>query len=178
MKSHSMKRIFTLFVLFAGLLSYGSLEAAPTKLVVRAKAKDAKFVGTSMGGARVVVRDAETGKVLAEGLTAGGTGNTRTIMLEPMKRFGRIADGAAKFEATIDIDEPRLVDIDVEAPYIHKDNMIKSSTQIWLIPGRDMAGDGIIIEIPGFSVDAVSPAKATLVNNKAVISIQARIVMI
>ena len=170
MKSHSMKKIFTLFVLFAGLLSYGSLEAAPTKLVVRAKAKDSKFVGTSMGGARVVVRDAETGKVLAEGLTAGGTGNTRTIMLEPMKRFGRIAEGAAKFEATIDID--------VEAPYIHKDNMIKSSTQIWLIPGRDMAGDGIIIEIPGFSVDAVSPAKATLVNNKAVISIQARIVMI
>ena len=178
MKSHSMKKIFTLFVLFAGLLSYGSLEAAPTKLVVRAKAKDSKFVGTSMGGAWVVVRDAETGKVLAEGLTTGGTGNTRTIMLEPIRRFERIAVGAAKFEATIDIDEPRLVDIDVAAPYIHKDNMIKSSTQIWLIPGHDIVGDGIIIEVPGFSVDAVSPAKATLVNNRAVIPIKARIVMI
>jgi hypothetical protein len=153
-------------------------EAVQTDIVIRAKSKDAKFVGTKMGGALVVVKDSETGKVLAKGLTTGGTGNTGKIMIEPKTRFGHIADGSAKFDATIDINEPTLITINVEAPYMHKDNMIKSSTQMWLIPGKDIIGEGIIIEVPGFSVDAQAPEDVKLLNNKAVIPIKARIVMI
>lgn len=173
-----MKRIFVVLVALTGLLSYGISEAVQTKLIVRAKSKDAKFVGSKMGGARVVVKDSETGRLLAEGLTAGGTGNTEKIMIEPKTRFGLIAEGAAKFETSIDIDEPTLITIDVEGPYMYKENLIKSSTQIWLIPGRDIVGDGVIIEIPGFSIDAVAPDKIKLVNGKAVIPVEARIVMI
>ena len=173
-----MKKVFILLVLFTGILSHGISEAVQTKLVVRAKSKDAKFLGTKMGGARVVVTDSETGKVLADGLTVGGTGDTQKIMIEPRTRFGEIAEGAAKFETSIDIDEPTLITINVEGPYMHKDNMIKSSTQIWLIPGRDIVGEGVIIEIPGFSVDAAASGKAKLVNGEAVIQVQARIVMI
>ena len=173
-----MKKVFILLVLFTGLLSYGISEAVQTRLVVRAKSKDAKFVGTKMGGARVVVTDSETGNVLAEGLTVGGTGDTRKIMIEPKTRFGEIAEGAAKFETSIDIDEPTLITVDVEGPYIFKDNMIKSSTQIWLIPGRDIVGEGLVVEVPGFSVDAAVPGKAKLVNGVAVIPVRARIVMI
>jgi hypothetical protein len=173
-----MRKTFMALILLAGILSFGISEAVQTKLVVRAKSKDAKFIGTKMGGAMVVVRDSETGKVLAEGLTTGGTGDTGKIMMEPKTRFGSITDGAAKYEAAIDIDEPTLITIDVAAPYIHKDNMIKSSTQMWLIPGGDITGEGVVIEVPGFSVDARAIEKVKLVDNKAVIPIQARIVMI
>lgn len=173
-----MKKVFILLGLLAGLLSYGISEAVQTRLVIRAKSKDAKFVGTKMGGARVVITDTETGKVLAEGLTVGGTGNTQKIMIEPRTRFGQIAEGAAKFETSINIDEPTLITVDVEGPYIYKDNMIKSSTQIWLIPGKDIVGEGLIVEVPGFSIDAAAPGKAKLVNGEAVIPVEARIVMI
>jgi len=36
---------------------------------VRVLGKDSKFVGSSMGGARVILRDAETGEMLAQGVT-------------------------------------------------------------------------------------------------------------
>ncbi len=174
-----MKRILTATVLFAGILSFGIAGAVPTKLVVRAKSRDAKFVGTSMGGARIVVKDTETGNVLAEGLTAGGTGNTQKIMVAPHVRFGKLTDSAtAKFETVINIDEPRLVTIDVEAPYGFKPDTVKSSTQVWMIPGKHMTGDGVIVEVPGFSIYTQTANEVKLTGSKADIPIQARIVMI
>ena len=73
-----------LWGLLAAVLCFSSVsEAVQTRLVIRAHSKDAKFVGTSMGGARIVVTDSQTGKVIAEGLTEGGTGDTQKIMIEP-----------------------------------------------------------------------------------------------
>jgi len=37
----------------------------PTNIVIRIMAKDAKFVGTEMGGVQITLRDAETGELLA-----------------------------------------------------------------------------------------------------------------
>lgn len=173
-----MRRILLTALLVTGILSFGMAEAFQTKLVIRAKSKDAKFVGTKMGGAHVVVKDSTTGKVLAEGLTSGDTGDTRKIMIDPKARFGTIADGAAAFETSIDIDEPRLITIEVAAPYVFQDNLIRSSTQLWVIPGKDITGEGIIIEIPGFAVDAKSTESVQLTGGKASIPIQAHIVMI
>jgi len=173
-----MKKFLVLVAVLTGVLSLGIADAVPTKLVVRAKSKDAKFVGSSMGGARVVIKDSETGKVLAEGLTAGSTGNTQKIMIEPKSRFGHIAEGStAKYETSISIDEPRLVTIEIDAPYGLKPNMVKSSTQIWLIPGKDIVGEGVIIEVPGFSVSATAAGQVKLSGGKAEIPVQARIVM-
>jgi hypothetical protein len=152
-----LMRITLIIAFFASvILSLGIADALETHLVIRAKSKDAKFVGTRMG-AHVVVRDSESGRVLAEGVTSGGTGDTGTIMIKPKTRFGAIAGGAAKFETSIDIDEPRLVTIEVQAPSVSKGNMIKSTTQMWVIPGKDITGEGIIIEVPGFAVDAQMP---------------------
>jgi hypothetical protein len=173
-----MRRVLLFGILLAGVLAFGISEAVQTKLVIRAKSKDAKFVGTKMGGAHVVVKDSNTDKVIAEGLTAGDTGDTNKIMNEPKTRFGKIADWAAMYETSIDIAEPMLVTIDVEAPYVDKTNMIKSSTQMWLIPGKDIVGEGVIIEVPGFSVIAKSPEEVKLTDNKAVIPINAQIAMI
>lgn len=174
-----MRRVIIAAILLGGVLSFGIAGAVETTLVVRAKSKDAKFIGTKMGGALVVVKDSVTGSVLATGLTEGSTGDTGKIMKEPRTRFGRITDAStAKFETSINIDEPRLITIEVQAPYLHRDNMITSSTEIWLIPGEYIAGEGIIIEIPGFSVNVTTPERVELADNKAVIPIRAVIVMI
>lgn len=173
-----MKKLLIAGIILTGFLFYGISEAVQTKLIVRVKAKDAKFIGTSMGGALVVIKDSETGKVLSKGLTSGATGTTQKIMVDPQVRGVRITDSStAKFETSININEPMLITIDVEAPMNKKPDTIKNSTQIWLIPGKDIIGDGLVIEIPGFSVNAISPEKIKMSGGRAVIPIQARIVM-
>ncbi|MBI4847822.1 MAG: hypothetical protein HY808_04490 [Nitrospirae bacterium] len=174
-----MRKFLVAGFFLTGILFLNTVEAMQTKVIVRIKSKDAKFVGTSMGGALITIRDVETGKVLAEGLTSGGTGDTNKIMNEPVRRFARLTDDAtAKFETTVDIAEPALVTIEAEAPMSRKPDTVKSSTQVWLIPGKDMPGDGIVVEVPGFSVTAVVPEEIKLSGNKAAVTVQATIVMI
>ena len=57
-----------------------SATAEPTDLVIRVISEGGKFVGTSMGGAEIIVRDVRSGDVLARGRTAGSTGDTARIM--------------------------------------------------------------------------------------------------
>lgn len=132
--------------------------ATETRLVVRARARDGKFVGTSMGGVQVVLRDAQTGQVLASGVTAGSTGNTQTLMKQPQARGTPLADEAsAKFTATVDLAEPRLVTVEVSGPLAQRQALATSTTQLWLLPGKHVEGDGLIMELPGFVVDVLSP---------------------
>lgn len=146
-----------LSVLTLLLLSTPTL-AEGTRVVVRARALDAKFVGTSMGGARVVLRDAESGQVLAQGVTSGTTGDTQRLMKQPHTRGMQLADEkSAKFETTLELDEPRLVTVEVSGPEAQRQARITSSTQVWMIPGRHFTGDGIILNLPGFVVDALEP---------------------
>lgn len=171
-----------LYVLVLILICGGVAEAMQTKIIVRAKSKDAKFIGSSMGGAQVVVKDSGTGEVLSKGLISGGTGNTQKIMIDPVKRSVPIADAtAALFETAIDIKEPKLVTIEVSGPLSPRQSMVTSSTQAWLIPGKDMtSGDGIVIEVPGFSVNALAPMPnetLRLTGGKVSVPIAAHIVM-
>lgn len=168
-------------VLLVGLLFPGISQAVDTKIIIRAKSRDAKFIGSSMGGAKVVIKDGDTGDVIKEGFTVGGTGDTKKLILEPIKRGSQLSDpAAAKFEASIDIEEPRLITIEVYAPYSQRQSMTKSSTQVWLLPGKDVIGDGITVEIPGFAVDIIMPQipeGIKLAGGKALIPIKANIVM-
>jgi hypothetical protein len=152
-----------------------------TKVVVRAKSKDAKFIGTSMGGAHVTIRRSDDGRVVAEGLTQGGTGDTTRLMVEPLQRGRPLADAStAKFEASIDIDAPTLVTIEAQAPFAQRQSLITSSTEIWLIPGKHVLGDGVILEIPGIAVDVLSPQTpedVALGDKSVVIPITANVVM-
>jgi hypothetical protein len=174
----------TAVVFFAILLLCGGIAyAVETRVVVTARAKDAKFIGTSMGGALVVIRDSATGELLKKGMIAGETGSTKKMMQEPLKRGEALSDAvSAKFETVLDIDEPRLVTIEVQAPFGQKQSMIQAATQVWLIPGKDMigAGDGIMLEIPGISVDILAPQaheKMQLQSGKAAIAIRANVVL-
>jgi hypothetical protein len=150
------------FILISAILSAvlaSSAFAVPTQITVRVKSKDAKFVGTTMGGALITIKDAQTGELLAKGVTAGGTGNTEKIMVTPIRRGVPIADeSAAQFTATIDIDEPRLVEVSAYGPGANLQAANRVSATQWVVPGKNITqGDAWMLELPGFAVDVLAP---------------------
>jgi len=167
-------------VLAVFILAFSALDGLAqqsTSVVVRVKAKDAKFVGTSMGGAHVMVKDAQTGQTLAKGLTEGSTGDTEKLMRRPRKRYADISTpDAAKFKATLTLEEPVFVTVSATAPGVQRQSQATVSTQLWLIPGKDFTGDGIILEIPGFAIDILQP-QAHEVTQEDSITIRANAVM-
>ncbi len=151
-----MKRILlvVISIAFFGV----QLRATPTTVTVRARAKDAKFIGTGMGGAYVVIRNVLTGEVVAKGITSGNSGDTRLLLQLPVKRHQALTDQeTAKFVTTIDLAEPLYVEIEVSAPVTRKNATVKGSVQMWLIPGKHIGGDGVIVELPGLIVDLLQP---------------------
>ncbi|HLS31041.1 MAG TPA: hypothetical protein VK021_09300 [Flavobacteriaceae bacterium] len=165
--------LFSLIILF-GIQS----QAQETNIMVRVKAKDAKFIGTSIGGAQVQIKDSRTGAVLAEGITQGSTGNTEVIMNQPHQRRENLSDEeTAGFLAKLDIEEPTFVTIEAIGPINAKQAEIKSSTQVWVIPERDILGDGIVLEIPGFIVDVLSPQRHQIISKDSAVKIKANVIM-
>lgn len=139
----------------AVVLAATPLLAAPTTVTVRAISRDAKVIGTLVGGARITIRDARSGRVLAEGVQLGGTGDTKTIMIEPHARNADIygAGGAASFVATLDIDAPTPVVIEAEGPLGFPQAARRASKEILLLPGENIEGEGVLLEIHGFVID-------------------------
>ncbi|WP_081209775.1 hypothetical protein [Salegentibacter sediminis] len=167
--------VLTILVLF---FSAGNLFAQETKIMVRAGANDAKFIGTSMGGAKIIIRDVETGRILDEGLTTGITGDTGTILISPVQRYKRITtEKTAGYQASLELEKPTFVSIEAHGPMSKKQAKAVSSTQLWIIPGKDITGDGIILEIPGFVVDILSPQTHETISSESNIEIKANIVM-
>ncbi len=155
--------LVSLSVLAAAFLASAPCLGAPTTVTVRVLSKDAKFVGTSMGGARIVIRDADTREILAQGLTTGGTGDTTRIMKEPWKRGEPLATpDAAKFTAVIDLDAPRRIEVSAFGPMAQPQTGARASVTQWLIPGRSIdSGDALLLVLPGFSLDVLEPAAHT-----------------
>ncbi len=154
-----MKWKCVLPLLLGVVFVWGTAQATPTDITVRVKTKDAKFLGSSMGGALITLTNADTGELLAKGVTAGGTGNTKLIMKTPVTRGVPIADEkAAKFAATIDIDEPTLIKVTAFGPLCQRQAANTVSATQWVVPGKHItAGNGWMLEMPGVIVDVLSP---------------------
>lgn len=168
--------ILMFFMLFAAT----SALAIPTHITVRVISKDAKFIGTGMQGVSVTIRDVETGGLLAEGVTAGETGNTDHIMKEPRARKVPLSDDkSAKFEATIDLDEPRLIQVTAYGPLSQRQSANSVSATQWVVPAKHInAGDAWIMELPGFAVKVLSPsANVELKGTPQEVEIKAHITM-
>jgi len=127
--------------------------AEPTAVTVRVIATDAKFIGTSMGGVRVVLREVASGKVLAQGVTAGGTGDTPKIMQAQGRSPMRAGEGVAAFTTTIDLSVPTLIAATIEGPLGHPGSQLSATQQRWIMPGKPVTeGDGWVIELPGLVI--------------------------
>lgn len=144
-------------VLLLFIFQSAATIAQTTKIIVRAKAKDAKFLPATLG-VHVAIKNNMTGEVLAKGMAVGGSGNTALIMADSIGRGQQLADeGTSKFEASLELTEPTFVDVEVYASTNRRNGTKKVTTQLWLIPGKHILGDGIVLEIPGFIVDVLSP---------------------
>lgn len=174
-----MKNCFiTLGFLFGLLICTPSLFAQETEIMVRVQSKDAKFIGSSIGGAKILIKNAETGELLASGVTNGSTGDTKLIMQQAHSRNQRLSDEeTAGFLATLELEEPVFVTVEAYAPYSKKQARVMSSTQLWLLPGKHITGDGLVLEVPGFIVDIISPQTHERISAGSSIEIKANVVM-
>ena len=173
-------RAFTIMcAVFAATVTGASAFAEPTDIVVRAISRDAKFIGDSMGGVRIILRDAQSGKILAEGVTSGGTGDTKRLTETAKRREALATPEAAAFRATIDIDQPRLVEMEAFGPLSQPQSAITVTSQQWILPGKHIReGNGWIVEMPGFVVDILDPAAASTIKlPPADIKLRANVVM-
>ncbi len=169
-------------VLVAVVLCAGVVPASaePTKVVVHVLAQGAKFIGSSVGGAEVTIRDAATGALLAHGVTSGTTGDTERIMRarHPRNRVLSTPD-AARFEAVLDIDAPREVVITARGPLAAPQATAEASTRLWLLPGvARTAGDGVLLELSGLIVAPVTPAFHTTAPAGAPVALETRLLML
>jgi hypothetical protein len=154
--------------------------AEPTEITVRVLAKDSKFIGTSMGGMRVVLRDAQTGETLATGVTQGGTGDTALIMHENRGSRAVLSDDqAAKFTTTLDLDEPRLVEAEAYGPLGQPQSATRVLATQWVVPSKNVTGgDAWVLELPGLVVDVLNPpAHIRIAPNTDSVDVRANVVM-
>jgi hypothetical protein len=141
------------------LLAATCASAVPTRITVHVLAKDSKFLGTSMGGARVTIKDAHSLELLAEGFTSGSTGDTQRIMETPLWGKASLStEETARFTATIDIESPRLIEVTAYGPMANLQGANKVSATQWVVPGKHITGgDAWLMILPGLIVDVLAP---------------------
>jgi hypothetical protein len=148
-----------LLALVVTVLATPTAGAEETRLAVRVISKGAKFIGSSMGGVRITVEDADTGELLADGLTAGSTGDTEIIMVTPRGRRPVLSTpGSAVFTTSLDLDAPRRLEITASGPQAQRQALNQVSMTQWVVPGKHLdGGDGLLLEMPGLVVDVLAP---------------------
>ncbi|MBI5694853.1 MAG: hypothetical protein HZC51_03795 [Nitrospirae bacterium] len=147
-------------------------ESVPTKVLVRVLSHGAKAMSQKTG-ALVVFRDARTGKELDKGAVQGSTGDTKALMEAGYQRMesptglikgdkGFMPDGrpyesmdeAAKYIATLYLDRPTQLLIEVYGPLMPQHSMGSTITNTWVFPGEDVLGQGIVVDLRGLIIDA------------------------
>lgn len=134
-------------------------QAVPTRVMVRIVSRDAKIIGSGVGGATVQIENVETGEVLAEGKQEGGTGDTRQIMSTPHERDMTVyaTEGAAGHLAQLSLSAPTRVRITGSGPLDYPQAMQSASKTLLLVPGQHIEGDGVVLELHGFIVEVQAP---------------------
>ncbi len=141
-------------LLFAVVLLADYARAEETEITVRVIARNAQYVGDLVEGALITITDAASGELLAQGITSGNAGNPERTMRTPRNRgVPMAAKGAAKFSATLDIDEPRYLQVTAYGPLDKRFTANRASATQWIVPGKHLTGgDGWVLELPGLLV--------------------------
>jgi len=171
-----MRRIALLSALVLCTVPAGAVVwATPTDITVRVLSHDAKLIGDLSGGAHVTLRDADTGRVLAEGMHWGGTGDTDLIIRQPhergVDRFG--TEGAAGFTATVELERPTWITAEARAPLGFPATRAAASQTFLALPGEDITGDGIVLELYGLIVNLLAPTAETPVTAGSALAVEA-----
>jgi hypothetical protein len=169
--------ILALLVLVSPL--FAQTGGKETKVMIRAIARDAKVIGTHVGGAKITVKDASTGEILAQGMQQGGTGDTDIIMKKPHTRGMALYTGgdASGFLAVLHLDKPTVVEISAEGPLGNAQATQRSSKTMLLVPGEDVLGDGVLLEIHGFIITPLAPLADAKLKAGAPFEVRATVTM-
>src|ERR1700747_2592251 len=159
MKARSLLTASSFAVLVFVSPLFAQSGAKETKVMIRAIARDAKVIGTHVGGARITVKDVSSGEILAQGMQQGGTGDTDLIMKKPRTRGMALYNtpDTSGFLAVLHLEKPTVVEISAEGPLGNAQATQRSSKTLLLVPGEDVLGDGILLEIHGFIITPLAP---------------------
>lgn len=179
-----LKVILFVLIFLGGVLfsvpSSSSAGKVMTQVVVRVVSRDAKVIGSNVGGALVRIKNLGTGEIFAEGKQEGGTGDTDRIMVQPRLR-GQVVYGtpdAAFFKAEIPLERPTQVEIYTEAPLAYPHSIQKGSKTLTLIPGKHILGEGVIIELNGLIVNIEQPSSKMTVKEGEEVLVRAQVRML
>jgi len=156
------------------------MAAKPTLVTVRVIAKDGKFLGDDIGGSLITVRNVDTGEMLDQGHTKGGSGNTTQIMETPRTRSQPIpTDQASEFVARLNIDQPTFIEVTAYGPIGGLQSAHKVSATQWVMPGKNITrGDGFLLELPGLLVQVLEPpTHLSLSSIPSTVTISANVMM-
>lgn len=143
------------------------MTSTPTNITVRVIAKGGKFLGADIGGAFVIIRNAQTGEILAQGNTIGGSGDLKLMDISITRQQQLPTDDASAFTATLHLTEPVLLKVTARGPSAGLQSINEVSATQWVIPGKDIPAknisdkkgrDGLLLELPGLLVQVQSPA--------------------
>lgn len=155
-------------------------ESRTTRVMIRATSHDAKIIGSGVGGARITVTDTRTGRVLARGVQEGGTGDTEKLVIRPRERAAEVHDteGAAGYMAELELTEPTRVRIEAEGPLGTPHATQRASRTMLLVPGRHVLGDGVILQLYGFTVELLEPSSDVGLLSGTEVPVRARVTML
>jgi hypothetical protein len=183
-RSGMSRFVLSFLILFSGIIFCSvqglSAEKVSTKILIRVVSKDAKVVGSGVGGASVRIVNVDSGEILAQGKQEGGTGDTDRIMVQPRRRGDAIygTPGAAFFQTEIPLDRPTRVEIQVAAPLAYPQSIQKGSKTLVLIPGRHILGEGVIIELDGLIVNVLEPMPTKVLKKGGKLNIKVEVKML
>ena len=86
--------------------------------------------------------------------------------------------GAAFFLAEIPLDRPTRVEVQAAGPLAYPQAIQRGTKTITLIPGKDIAGEGVIIELDGLIVDILNPVASCTLKNGEEVQIRAEVKML
>jgi hypothetical protein len=84
---------------------------------------------------------------------------------------------ASGYLAVLHIDKPTVVEISAEGPLGNAQATQRTSKTLLLIPGEDVLGEGVLLEIHGFIVTAVAPLPDAKVKAGSPFEVKATITM-
>ncbi|AUX23798.1 uncharacterized protein SOCEGT47_043280 [Sorangium cellulosum] len=158
-------------------------------MTVRVQSVDGKYLGDDIGGALVSIRNARTGRVLAEGVTRGDNGELITRYREGASLATIVADGqeptllwlapgpkTASFHASLALDEPTVLEVSAHGPLGGLQSAVRVSTEVAVVPGQEI--DGLVLLVPGLLVQVMSPATHAAVSRpSATITLSANVTL-
>lgn len=172
-----LRCVFVAVLAFAPVIDGWAIE---TQIDVRVLSKGAKFIGTGVAGAEITIRDAETNELLALGKTEGDSGDNHQIMVEARPQHAPLSTPtSAVFRATLDFEEPRQIVVSARGPLSQPQSIAVATVTQWIVPGKNITGgDGLTLELPGFSVDILyPPARQRIPAGREFIELRANVMM-